>query len=297
MALLEQGNNAPPENCFRLVVLGSAKVGKTALVHRFLFNRFDDTYTPTIEDFHRKVYRIRGVPYRLDILDTSGIHPFPAMRRLSFITGDLFVLVFAIDNQESFQEVLQLREQILASRRQCLRSGVPPSPCHVPMVIAANKADRQAHRVIDPGDVEALLSGGGGGGGQAKYACVETSAKRNTNVDEVFKRLFSLARLPPEMSPSLHRKVNPMYEGRSGGGGSGGQQPTAGRLLNIRRKMSDACGAVDPNVRKPSIHADLLTAQARTSPSSSSSRSHSHSHSQEPGAGRVRGRDTRCMLQ
>lgn len=65
------------------------QVGKTSLVQRFLFNRYDDNYTPTIEDFHRKVYRIRGVPYRLDILDTSGIHPFPAMRRLSFITGTL----------------------------------------------------------------------------------------------------------------------------------------------------------------------------------------------------------------
>lgn len=28
MALLEQANNAPPENCFRLVILGSAKVSE-----------------------------------------------------------------------------------------------------------------------------------------------------------------------------------------------------------------------------------------------------------------------------
>ncbi|KAI8494828.1 Dexamethasone-induced Ras- protein 1 [Branchiostoma belcheri] len=77
---------APPKNCFRLVVLGTARVGKTAIVSRFLFNQYDDQYTPTIEDFHRKMYRIRGEVYRLDILDTSGVHPFPAMRRLSFLT-------------------------------------------------------------------------------------------------------------------------------------------------------------------------------------------------------------------
>ena len=56
---------------------------------RFLNNKFEDSYTPTIEDFHRKLYRIRNEVHQLDILDTSGNHPFPAMRRLSFLTGKL----------------------------------------------------------------------------------------------------------------------------------------------------------------------------------------------------------------
>ena len=85
--LVAQAENAPLENCRRLVLLGSARVGKTAIVARFLGARYVDSYTPTIEDFHRKVYRIRGEPYRLDILDTSGNHPFPAMRRISLLTG------------------------------------------------------------------------------------------------------------------------------------------------------------------------------------------------------------------
>lgn len=42
------------------------------LVFRFLNNKFSDSYTPTIENFYRKVYRIRGEVYQLDILDTSG---------------------------------------------------------------------------------------------------------------------------------------------------------------------------------------------------------------------------------
>ena len=89
MALLEQGETAPEDNCRRLVLLGSSKVGKTSITMRFLYNKYDENYTPTIEDFHRKIYKIRGEAYRLDILDTSGNHPFPAMRRLSFITGKL----------------------------------------------------------------------------------------------------------------------------------------------------------------------------------------------------------------
>lgn len=78
----------PARNCSRLVILGSSKVGKTAIVSRFLTGRFEDAYTPTVEDFHRKLYSIRGELYQLDILDTSGNHPFPAMRRLSILTGE-----------------------------------------------------------------------------------------------------------------------------------------------------------------------------------------------------------------
>lgn len=77
----------PSKNCYRMVILGSTKVGKTAIVSRFLNGRFEEQYTPTIEDFHRKLYSIKGDVYQLDILDTSGNHPFPAMRRLSILTG------------------------------------------------------------------------------------------------------------------------------------------------------------------------------------------------------------------
>ncbi|CAO2611317.1 GTP-binding protein Rhes [Lemmus lemmus] len=72
-----------------MVVLGASRVGKSSIVSRFLNGRFEDQYTPTIEDFHRKVYNIHGDMYQLDILDTSGNHPFPAMRRLSILTGEV----------------------------------------------------------------------------------------------------------------------------------------------------------------------------------------------------------------
>lgn len=44
---------------------------------------------PTIEDFHKKVFKIRGDVYRLDILDTSGNDPFPAMKKLNIMTGKI----------------------------------------------------------------------------------------------------------------------------------------------------------------------------------------------------------------
>ncbi|XP_071106900.1 GTP-binding protein Rhes-like isoform X2 [Haliotis cracherodii] len=273
MALIEQGNSAPPENCHRLVILGSSKVGKTSIVSRFLYSKFDDNYTPTIEDFHRKIYRIKGNPYRLDILDTSGNHPFPAMRRLSLITGDLFILVYSIDNRESFEEVCRLKEQILECKRQC-RTRKAMKLLNIPMVVVGNKCDKEKDRVIDPREVAKLLEG------QDSSDYLETSAKKNINIDDVFFRLFQTAKLPTEMSPSLHRKVHPTYVGQGG-------SPTGGRMMSIRRKMSDACGAVAPNVRRPSIRTDLLVAQSRTNTQKPADEA-------EP---RVAAAETKCVVQ
>ena len=100
MAMLLEAERASPDKCYRLVVLGSCRVGKTSIVTRFLGRAvsdgptatvapggLDDRYTPTIDDHHRKVYFIDGLVYRLDIVDTSGVCPFPAMRRVSLLVG------------------------------------------------------------------------------------------------------------------------------------------------------------------------------------------------------------------
>ncbi|VDK42330.1 unnamed protein product [Anisakis simplex] len=74
---------------YRLVVVGSPRTGKSAIVNRFLNNDFEERYIPTIENFYRKLYKIRGELFQLDIVDCSGNDPFPAARRLSYASGEL----------------------------------------------------------------------------------------------------------------------------------------------------------------------------------------------------------------
>jgi len=80
-------NNAPNQKYRRIVVMGSTGVGKTAIMSRFFNDLFDDRHMPTIEEFHQKMYQVRGDSYKLDIVDTSGNNPFPAMHRLLIQTG------------------------------------------------------------------------------------------------------------------------------------------------------------------------------------------------------------------
>ncbi|KAJ8713323.1 hypothetical protein PYW07_013693 [Mythimna separata] len=251
----------PPKNCYRLVMLGSARVGKTSLVSRFLGTKFEDSYTPTIEDFHRKLYRIRGEVYQLDLLDTSGNHPFPAMRRLSFLTGDIFVLVFAMDSRESFEEVIRLREQILETKASASSSGsrgrrqVP----RVPMAIAGNKCDRDL-KTVQPEEAVAYCNTQ-----DSSCVFVETSAKKNFHVDDLFYELFVVANLPLEMAPNHHKRVSTAF------GSPCTLPPTSSQssrskkcTLSIKRRLSDACGVVAPNVRRPSIRTDLMIMRTKT---------------------------------
>ncbi|XP_013140089.1 PREDICTED: GTP-binding protein Rhes [Papilio polytes] len=250
----------PPKNCFRLVMLGSARVGKTSLVSRFLGTKFEDSYTPTIEDFHRKLYRIRGEVYQLDLLDTSGNHPFPAMRRLSFLTGDLFVLVFAMDSRESFEEVIRLREQILDTKASATSGGRGRKQApRVPMAIAGNKCDRDL-KTVQPEEATAYCA-------TQDSACVfvETSAKKNYHVDDLFYELFVVANLPLEMAPNHHKRVSTAF------GSPCTLPPTSSQssrskkcTLSIKRRLSDACGVVAPNVRRPSIRTDLMIMRTKT---------------------------------
>lgn len=137
---------ADTEQRYRLVVLGSGKVGKSCIIRRLLSDEYVDTYKPTVEDLHCRDYNVSGSTIKVDILDTAGYLEFPAMRRLSISTAHAFLLVYAVDDKQSFNEVQQLWQQI---REQ--RTDYHELPC----VVAGNKVIRsdlllkgRSHRLL-----------------------------------------------------------------------------------------------------------------------------------------------------
>ncbi|XP_045895720.1 dexamethasone-induced Ras-related protein 1 [Micropterus dolomieu] len=238
-------SSTKPQNCKRIVVLGAPRVGKTSILRRYLRDGFVEEYNPTSEDFLRKLFRIRGETYQIDILDASRERDFPAKRRLSILTGDIFLLVFSLDDRSSFVEVCTLRTEILAAKSKLTKCSAP-EPCaqpRVPLVVCANKVDLlESEREISKAEVLQVL------GDDCAY--FETSAKDSTNLEKVFETLAKRGGLPAETGPSQHRKVSlrsyqAMRTGRLPG--KGGQTP----------RRDDPCGALYPLARRPSFSTDL----------------------------------------
>ena len=107
------GNNRTAMREYKIVVLGSGGVGKSALTVQFVQGIFVEKYDPTIEDSYRKQVEVDGQQCMLEILDTAGTEQFTAMRDLYMKNGQGFVLVYSITAQSTFNDLQDLREQIL----------------------------------------------------------------------------------------------------------------------------------------------------------------------------------------
>jgi len=119
---------------------------------------------------------VDGQQCMLEILDTAGTEQFTAMRDLYMKNGQGFVLVYSITAQSTFNDLQDLREQILRVK----------DTDDVPMILVGNKCDLEDERVVGK-DQGANLARSFN-----NCAFLESSAKAKINVNEV--RYQSLGR-------------------------------------------------------------------------------------------------------
>ncbi|XP_060576222.1 ras-related protein Rap-1 isoform X1 [Ruditapes philippinarum] len=160
---------------YKLVVLGSGGVGKSALTVQFVQGIFVEKYDPTIEDSYRKQVEVDGQQCMLEILDTAGTEQFTAMRDLYMKNGQGFLLVYSITAQSTFNDLQDLREQILRVK----------DTDEVPMILVGNKCDLEDERVVGKDQGQGLAH-------QWNSDFLETSAKAKINVNEIFNNLVRM---------------------------------------------------------------------------------------------------------
>ncbi|XP_039591760.1 GTP-binding protein Di-Ras2-like [Polypterus senegalus] len=162
-------------NDYRVVVFGAAGVGKSSLVLRFVRGTFRETYIPTIEDTYRQVISCDKNICTLQITDTTGSHQFPAMQRLSISKGHAFILVYSVTSKQSLEELQPIYEQVCQIKGDIQK---------IPIMLVGNKSD-ETQREVEASEGERLAN---------KWKCsfMETSAKMNYNVQELFQELLNL---------------------------------------------------------------------------------------------------------
>ncbi|KRZ78779.1 GTP-binding protein Di-Ras2 [Trichinella papuae] len=165
-------------NDYRVAVFGAGGVGKSSIILRFVNGTFCDSYIPTIEDTYRQVISCnKNNVCTLHITDSTGSHQFPAMQRLSISKGNAFILVYAITSQQSFQELTQIYDMIKDVR--------PEDIAELPVMVVGNKVDESHHREVSTESGVRLA---------ATWKCgyIETSAKNNYNIKELFQELLTM---------------------------------------------------------------------------------------------------------
>ncbi|CAM1306119.1 RAB3B (predicted) [Pycnogonum litorale] len=174
-------------NDYRVVVFGAGGVGKSSLVLRFVRGTFRESYIPTIEDTYRQVISCNKNICTLQITDTTGSHQFPAMQRLSISKGHAFILVYSVCSKQSLEELKPIFEVIREIKGESEEGSVP-------IMLVGNKCDETESRevVTEHGSDQARI-----------WDCgfMETSAKTNHNIKELFQELLNMEK---KRSMSLH---------------------------------------------------------------------------------------------
>ncbi|XP_006879249.1 PREDICTED: ras-related protein Rap-2c-like [Elephantulus edwardii] len=158
-----------PDKGYRVVLLGSAAVGKTALATQFACGTFPTHCEPAVEDLFSKVIEVNSVPTLLEILDTVGAAHLVTLTDLYMQNCDGFVLLYSVDSDSSFQAVKLMRDRLVSLRGSRV----------APQVLVATKADRDAQRQVLTAQGRALAR---------EWRCpfLEVTAKSKLMVDRVF---------------------------------------------------------------------------------------------------------------
>ncbi|KAK2576081.1 hypothetical protein KPH14_007417 [Odynerus spinipes] len=153
----------------KVIMVGSGGVGKSALTLQFMYDEFVEDYEPTKADSYRKKVVLDGEEVQIDILDTAGQEDYAAIRDNYFRSGEGFLCVFSITEDDSFQATQEFREQILRVKNDE----------NIPFLLVGNKSDLQEKRKVSLEEAQARSQ-------QWGVPYVETSAKTKENVDKVF---------------------------------------------------------------------------------------------------------------
>ncbi|CAH1788735.1 unnamed protein product [Owenia fusiformis] len=185
---MSKPRTAAPTVIHKVIMVGSGGVGKSALTLQFMYDEFVEDYEPTKADSYRKKVTLDGEEVQIDILDTAGQEDYAAIRDNYFRSGEGFLCVFSITEQESFQATAEFREQILRVKNDE----------NIPFLLVGNKADLEEKRQVTLEEATTRAQ-------QWNVPYVETSAKTRANVDKVF---FDLMREIRAQKAEANKQTN-----------------------------------------------------------------------------------------
>jgi len=157
---------------FKLLLIGDSGVGKSSLLLRFADDTYTETYISTIGvDFKIRTVEIEGKVIKLQIWDTAGQERFRTITSSYYRGAHGIIVVYDVTDGDSFRSVEKWITEIERF-----------AGTEVTKMMVGNKADMVAAKEVEYTEAKEFADRKG-------MPFIETSAKKNMNVEEAFMGL------------------------------------------------------------------------------------------------------------
>lgn len=170
-------SGSQPDYNFKILLLGSAAVGKTSLVQRFVHDRFDSSYLMTIgmEPSEKHVKLKDGTNVALSIWDLAGQDRFRFIRHTFYKGAKAALIVFDLTRAATLKEV-----------RKWNKEFVENCGSDVVKILVGNKEDLKKEKAVAEDECKVVSQKIK----SEKY--IKTSALTGNHVDESFTIIAEL---------------------------------------------------------------------------------------------------------
>ena len=167
--IIPESSNEPIKNVYKVIVIGDTNVGKSSIAHHAIYGKFEE-HEPTVgyENLFFKI-KINDTPMKLDIWDTCGQELYHSLISTYFKDSKIAILVYSIDNKESFEHLEKWMDDIKKNADKDIR-----------ILLVGNKLDKIEDRLISSYEVEKFTDD------HKIDDFFEASAKEGTNTKEIF---------------------------------------------------------------------------------------------------------------
>ncbi|KAJ2691561.1 GTP-binding protein, partial [Coemansia spiralis] len=131
-----------------VVVLGGMGVGKSTAIQRFLGNRFETKYQPTVKNTYSKKVSIHKTEYNVTIVDTAGQDETSLLDTLYAGTIDVYAIMFSVASRRSLDITHVIRDKILDM------SGIESQA----MVLIGTKNDLKSERQVSEDEARKIAA-------------------------------------------------------------------------------------------------------------------------------------------
>lgn len=173
MALEEPAARKNPLN-FKYIIIGDAGVGKTSLLHYFIFNKFKKDPKQTVNvEYSSKKLSIADREILLQLWDTAGQERYKSVTKSYYKNALGVIIVYDITKQESFQNV-----------QNWLNDAKPIAKPNCTICVVGNKSDLKEERAVQFNEAAKFCQDN-----ELKF--FECSALTGENIEEVFLQTAS----------------------------------------------------------------------------------------------------------